>query len=124
MLDTDGIMIEEKHRTRFLLAEVPEDASLNNECSISKVEAKMIDSVFEGRQPLTMAYDISSLMIERNIDAKCMVSIGATYPCLKTHFLDDDTEETDNSTIDSESSNESDESDDSSSSEESSCVSF
>ena len=82
MLDSDGNMIEEKHRIRILLSEIPEDASLNNECLISKLEATSIDKVFEDRPPLTLAHELSSLMIERNNDAQFMASIGATHPCL------------------------------------------
>ena len=114
MIDNEGNMIEEKHRTRILLAEVPVDASLNNECLISELEATSTDNSFEDRPPLTLAHELSSLMTERNIDAQFMASIGigATHPCLVKHPLDDDTDTTeemtsDDNTTDSESSDDS-----------------
>ena len=54
MLDFEGNVIEEQHRTRVLLAEVPECAALTNECQISAMESSAIDNLFEDSTPLPL----------------------------------------------------------------------
>ena len=66
---------------------------------MSTVEASAIDCVFEESTPLPLhstsnnidAFSIDGLMMDRNLDAQFMASIGSTNACLKKHVFDDAT---------------------------------
>ena len=96
MTDHEGNMIEEKHRVQILLSDIQEDVSLNNEHQISDVEARMVDTNFEGidltpepsEHKTIDVYQLEALMAMQNADAQFMKSIGSTTVCKDEFPLD------------------------------------
>ena len=89
MTDHEGDMIEEKHRVQILLSDIHEDVSLNNEHQISDVEARMVDTNFEGidltpkpsEHKTIDVYQLEALMAMQNADAQFMKPIVSTTVC-------------------------------------------
>ena len=109
IMNSEGEIVEEKHRTRILLSEVQESQS-TADFQISSTESEAIDTVFDsGPDPMTSneACELCSLMIEKSNEAHFMNSIGASHPCMKKYPLDDDTVTTDASTGDEDSDSDS-----------------
>ena len=93
MIDSDGNMIDEEHRTRILLSDIPDSVTLNNDCQISDLEATFIDQVFDN-VPVEIrpernaeVYAMDALMCERDYEAQFMASIGAIQQCIKNTLL-------------------------------------
>ena len=85
MTHHEGNMIEERHRTRILLSEIPEDDTLSEEHQISSIESQAIDKVFECTSQLddSKLSNLEQLLLDQNQDALFMASTGATMPCTK-----------------------------------------
>jgi hypothetical protein len=113
MLDWEGNMIEEHHRHKIILDDIPVNEDMALGASISHVESKLIDKLIDANdsskstQPNNQDKgDLAEQLEQRAKDGKFMMSIGSTNGYTGTYLFDDDEDTEDETVSDGSSSDE------------------
>jgi len=100
MLDWEGNMVEEQHRQRIVLDEIPTNDEMSAGATICHAESNKIDRLIESNLSSsdcdhTPPGDLAELLEERARDGKFMMSVGSTDGYIGKFLFDKDGEDDD-----------------------------